>query len=63
MKRFKKDSKPKLVFRKAIKKPIEVESREGIMKGKTGDWLMKGVSGELYVCDKTIFEKTYNLTN
>lgn len=59
-----------LPFEKVRKKPIpveavqideafEVETLEGIMKGKAGDYLMKGVQGELYVCDKEIFDQTY----
>ena len=70
---FKKDNIPKLKYKKAIKKPIPiqciqidepftVETIEGTMKGKKGDWLMVGISGEMYPCDKAIFEKTYNLT-
>ena len=59
-------------FKEAIKKPIpirciqinepfEVETLEGIMQGKSGDWLMIGVSGEMYPCDNDIFHKTYDL--
>lgn len=29
------------------------------MKNKTGDYLIKGVKGELYFCEKSIFEETY----
>lgn len=68
---FKKDNIPDLNFKKAIKKPIPirciqidepflVETLEGKMKGKKGDWLMVGVNGEMYPCDKFIFERTYN---
>jgi hypothetical protein len=63
---------PKLEFKKAIKKPIAikcvqidepflVETLEGKMKGKKGDWLMIGINGEMYPCDQEIFNKTYNL--
>ena len=63
---------PDCNFEKAIKKPIpircaqineefEVQTLEGIMKGKKGDWLMVGVNNEMYPCDKSIFKKTYNL--
>lgn len=38
-----------------------VETMEGTLTGKAGDWLMRGVQGELYPCDKTIFEKTYEV--
>lgn len=69
---FKQHNVPKLKFREAIKKPIAikciqiqepflVETLEGKMKGKEGDWLMVGVNGEMYPCDQGIFDKTYNL--
>lgn len=69
---FKQHILPDLIFKEAIKKPIpikcfqinepfEVETLEGKMKGKKGDWLMVGVNNELYPCDKNIFKKSYNL--
>ena len=69
---FKQHSVPELSFKKAIKKPIPikciqmdepfmVETLEGTMKGKKGDWLMVGVNGEMYPCDQAIFDKSYNL--
>ncbi len=69
---FKKHTIPDLEFKKAIKKPIaiqciqidepfQVETMEGTMKGKKGDWLIVGVNGEMYPIDKAIFEKTYDL--
>lgn len=72
MKRFKQHDKPKLEFQKAIKKPIaiecfqmdepfQVETLEGLMTGNKGDWLMKGVRGELYPCANDIFQETYEL--
>jgi hypothetical protein len=42
-------------------KPFQVETKEGVMSGKEGDILMIGVEGELYPCDKGIFEKTYEV--
>ncbi|NNK87158.1 MAG: hypothetical protein HKO90_02645 [Flavobacteriaceae bacterium] len=59
-------------FRQAVKKPIiikcfqmnepfEVETMEGLMRGEKGDWLMKGVSGELYPCANNIFLKSYDI--
>lgn len=59
-------------FKKAVKRPIpircvqmnepfEVETMEGTLTGKAGDWLMVGVEGELYPCDSAIFERTYDL--
>lgn len=36
------------------------ENRGGeLLHGKKGDWLLKGVEGELYPCDDKIFRKTY----
>lgn len=29
------------------------------MKNKDGDYLIKGVRGEFYFCEKSIFEETY----
>lgn len=34
-----------------------LESQEFV--AKEGDWIIKGVSGEFYACDREIFEKTY----
>lgn len=40
---------------------FRVNSLEGNYKqGKSGDYLMRGVDGELYICDREIFEKTYD---
>jgi hypothetical protein len=72
MLKFKKNDKPKLEFKQALKKPIPiqciqinepflVETMEGEMKGKKGDWLIFGVNGEMYPIDNDIFKKTYDL--
>jgi len=58
------------VERSFVKRPIAVkalqigtdfivETKEGIMRGKSGDYLIQGIKGEIYPCDKTIFEETY----
>ena len=41
--------------------PFSVETLEGTMEGKAGDWLMVGANGEMYPCDDKIFHKTYEL--
>lgn len=47
---------------KQIDEPFRVKSLEGDYKqGKPGDFLIKGVDGELYICDKDIFNKTYEV--
>lgn len=38
-----------------------VTTKEGRIKGKFGDYLIIGVDGEKYPCDKDIFEKTYDI--
>jgi len=47
---------------KAVPIPFEfwVASLEGNHQGKLGDYLVMGVRGELYICDKSIFEQTYD---
>lgn len=71
---FKKDQIPNYDFLKAVKKPIPirciqimepftVETKEGVLKGNPGDYLMVGVKGEMYPCSKEIFEETYDIVN
>lgn len=36
-----------------------IPTLEGDHIAKTGDWIIKGVSGEYYPCKPDIFEKTY----
>ena len=38
-----------------------VKSLEGDHQGKEGDYLVEGIRGELYICDKDIFEESYQL--
>lgn len=38
---------------------FEVKTLEGTMKGKPGDYLVTGIKGEQYPCDKQIFEENY----
>lgn len=39
--------------------PFLVNTLEGMFKGKKDDYLICGIKGELYCCDKKIFEETY----
>lgn len=72
MLRFENQKIPDIVFKKAVKKPIpvrciqihepfEVVTLEGVMQGKAGDWLMVGINNEMYPCEESIFNKTYDL--
>ena len=36
-----------------------IETLEGQLEVKVGDWVIKGVEGEFYPCKPDIFEKTY----
>jgi hypothetical protein len=38
---------------------ISIETLEGRMIAELGDWIIKGVKGELYPCKPDIFEATY----
>ena len=39
---------------------FKVETLEGTMTGKKGDYLIIGVAGEMYPCRDDIFKKTYS---
>ena len=53
--------RPIVVHAKRIDEDFRVNTLEGNYKqGKAGDYLMRGIDGELYICDGPIFEKTYD---
>ena len=49
----------KVKWRDGAGTKLEIETLEGIMVGDKGDYLIKGVAGELYPCKPDIFEMTY----
>jgi hypothetical protein len=51
--------KPIPIHAVPIYHPFSVETLEGTMKGKSGDYLVEGIKGEIYICDKEIFEESY----
>ena len=51
--------KPVMVEAVQIKEEVEIETLEGTMTGRVGDWLITGVAGEQYSCKPDIFDKTY----
>ncbi len=56
--------KPIVVHAVQIQEEFRVDTLEGDYKqGKAGDYLMRGVDGELYICDRDIFERTYGWTD
>jgi len=53
--------RPIIVHAKEMEEPFRVNTLEGDYKqGKPGDYLMRGVDGELYICDRDIFQKSYD---
>ncbi len=61
-------------FKKYRKKPVVIEARqltevhtiqtlEGTMTGNPGDWLIRGINGEMYPCKPDVFAKTYELVS
>ncbi|MED3574506.1 hypothetical protein [Cytobacillus praedii] len=38
-----------------------INTLEGVMEGRGGDYIIKGIQGEVYPCKPDIFEKTYDL--
>lgn len=51
--------KPVVVEAYQVDKEMYIETLEGTLKASPGDWIIKGVNGELYPCKPDIFEKTY----
>ena len=42
---------------------ILIDTLEGVMKAKVGDYIIKGVHGEFYPCKPDIFHETYEDLN
>lgn len=38
---------------------VLVYTTEGVMEASDGDWIIRGVNGELYPCKPDVFAKTY----
>ena len=55
--------KPVTVQATPMPAPFTVETPEGTMEGDEGDVLIRGVEGELYPCDASVFAQTYELVN
>lgn len=43
----------------AVGPELYVRTSEGMMRADVGDWIIRGVEGELYPCKPSVFEKTY----
>lgn len=54
--------RPIIVHSLQIQESFRVMTLEGDYKqGKPGDYLMQGIDEELYICDKSIFERSYDI--
>jgi len=42
-----------------LEENCRVKTLEGIMSGNSGDYLIEDVTGEFYICNREIFEATY----
>lgn len=48
-------TKPRILYRAWI----NIETLEGTMRAYVGDWIIRGVKGELYPCKPDVFAATY----
>jgi hypothetical protein len=54
-----KSVKPIIVDAIFADEPIEVETDDGRIQVNKGEWLVRGVAGELYSCDASSFASTF----
>ena len=40
---------------------MRIQTLEGDMTARLGDWIIKGVNGEFYPCKPDMFDKTYEI--
>ena len=40
-------------------KKLKIETLEGVMEARVGDYIIKGIKGEFYPCKPDIFKQTY----
>lgn len=41
----------------------EIKTLEGVMRANGGDFIIKGINGEIYPCKPDIFKRTYKLVD
>ena len=46
-----------------IERCVRIHTLEGVMTGNVGDWIIRGVQGELYPCKPDIFAATYEMVS
>lgn len=53
--------KPIPILARQMNEDFSVETLEGTMRAKKGDYLVIGVRGERYPCAREIFEESYDI--
>jgi hypothetical protein len=51
--------KPVVIEAYQTQEELDIETLEGTHHASVGDWIIKGVKGEMYPCKPDIFEMTY----
>lgn len=51
--------KPVIIEAYQTDKPLTIKTLEGVLHAQVGDYIIKGIKGELYPCKSDIFLKTY----
>jgi hypothetical protein len=49
----------KIFYRPGPDEHFSITTLEGVMRAIEGDWVIRGVAGEVYPCKADIFAKTY----
>lgn len=52
--------KPVIIRAALLAREIDIDTKEGIMHGNVGDYLIIGIKGELYPCKPDIFIASYD---
>ena len=53
--------RPVVIDAVCVQTAWEIDTLEGVMKASPGDFIIKGVQGELYPCKPDVFLKTYDV--
>ena len=50
-----------IAWNSVVGSKLYINTLEGVMTADVGDWIIRGVAGEIYPCKPDIFEKTYEI--
>ena len=42
---------------------VRINTLEGVMEGRVGDYIIRGIAGEFYPCKASIFQLTYEVVD